>query len=501
MLGFGWFALLASTALVQTPVWTPCSFEEHELAFGPSRLDPARLRCGHVVVPEDRRRAGGPTIRLAFAVVRAEHPAPVAVPLVYLAGGPGAAALDAYSLGLEAPRLATQRDVILFDQRGTGRSERALCPGLAVDDIAIAAADLSAAAEAAMRQRAQRDCLDDLRRAGVDPGAYDMDATVADVEDLRQALGYERWSLLGRSYGGALAQRVMRRYPTRVHSAILVNPVPLDWSNFDEAVPDVARTLSRIYAECAADAACRTAFPDPADELSRVYAALQVRPWTVTVDTALAASGAFIINARDFMTLVDELLYANWQIPYLPRILRAFVERDSLVAAALVEQVFGGGTAGGVAVRYSVWCRDAVTADSRGRWERAAAPHNAALHDVGFLHLEVCAGWPVAAGPIAGRLPLESDIPTLVLSGGYDHVTSAAKGAAIAARLRRARHVVFPSSSHILPGRTSADCAFGMMRAFLSAPTSPPDTSCLAQIPPLRYSTELPEAISERLRR
>lgn len=488
--------------------WTECLFEQHELAFGPAAasgvggLNPARLQCGHIVVPENRRRSAGPTIRLAFAIVKAEQSRRGASPVVYLEGGPGAPGLTAYSLGFEAPTLAIERDFILFDQRGTGRSG-SICPTLAADEREMARQDLTSVDEAALRVRVLRACLDELRRLGIDPGGYDMEATVGDLEDLRRALGYDRWILLARSYGGALAQRMMRYHPETVQGAILISPVPLDWSSFDEAVPNAARSLERIFRECAAQAVCREAFPDPAGELRQVYAELHERPWTVQVDTSLFGSRTFTINARDFMEIVDQLLYADWNIPYLPRILRGFAERDSLLGAAVVERVFGGSTdwLDRPAVRYSVWCRDAVTEDSDERFARAAAPYPAALRVIGSLYLEVCDTWPVTPGPVAERAIPETDIPTLILSGGYDHVTPVAGGAAILRSFRDGRQLVFPSSSHVIPSGRNGQCVVQILRDFLADPTASLDTSCMEELSSVQFTAAFPDWVAERLRR
>jgi pimeloyl-ACP methyl ester carboxylesterase len=488
----------AARSPAATAAWVPCNFEAGELSFAGQHVDPGRLRCGHIDVPEDRGRAGDRRIRLAFAVIQAEHVAPGALPLVYLEGGPGAAGLWPYFLALEGPALAVDRDVVVFDQRGTGRSGPSLCPTLGTAERDTVAADLLPAEVIARRRRAQRDCLDELQRQGIDPGAYDMDATVADVEDLRRALGYTRWSLLGRSYGGVLAQRVMRRHPESVHSVILVSPVTPDWSAFDVAVPSAARTLNRIAQDCRADSGCRASFPDMMSEIEGVHRSLHAQPWTVSVDSTEVGSSAFTINAADFMDIVDELLYADWNIPYLPRIVHAFARREPLVAAAVVERVFGGPSRTAIPVRYSVWCRDAVTSQSRERWERAAAGYSEALREIGRLHLDVCQSWPVPPGPAALRRAVKSSIPTLILSGSYDHVTPAPTMARILSALRQGRQVIF-ETSHVLPTQPSASCAFQLMREFLAQPARALDTSCATAVRPRQYATDLPDWIKERL--
>jgi pimeloyl-ACP methyl ester carboxylesterase len=80
-----------------------------------------RVTCGFVTVPEDRSHPRGAKVRLAVAVVHSRSPHPRPDPIVYLAGGPGGSGLDAVT-GFLSRETGGDRDVVLFDQRGTGAS-------------------------------------------------------------------------------------------------------------------------------------------------------------------------------------------------------------------------------------------------------------------------------------------------------------------------------------------------------------------------------------------
>src|SRR4249919_1500533 len=89
----------------------------------------AKVRCGTVTVPEDRSKPDGRQIRLNIIVIPAKQPSKVGQALFELEGGPGLA--DTNNVGFYltdgAPYGAT-RDIVLFDQRGTGRSNPLDCP-------------------------------------------------------------------------------------------------------------------------------------------------------------------------------------------------------------------------------------------------------------------------------------------------------------------------------------------------------------------------------------
>src|SRR5947209_13862722 len=89
------------------------------------------LRCGYLVVPENRSAAGSRTIRLAVAIFKSPAAHPASDPVVFLQGGPGAGALGIapFINSSSLPAWTGDRDLILIDQRGTRYSQPSLaCP-------------------------------------------------------------------------------------------------------------------------------------------------------------------------------------------------------------------------------------------------------------------------------------------------------------------------------------------------------------------------------------
>jgi len=152
-----------------------------------------RVECGHLIVPEVRDRRNGRILRLAVMIIRAAEPAG-RPPLVFLHGGPGLNAV-ASRFPINAVRwgLSQHRDVIVYDQRGTGLSEPHLCP-----EVVESSGDIADEARAAAAARA---CVASMRAAGIEPAAFSTAANVADAIDLRRSLGYRAWDIYGVSYG------------------------------------------------------------------------------------------------------------------------------------------------------------------------------------------------------------------------------------------------------------------------------------------------------------
>src|SRR5271166_2546006 len=121
----------------------------------PLRLGSQAARCGVIAVALDRSDAHGATIELHVAVVAALNRRSTAAPLFLLAGGPGQSAFDLYaSLAGAFARINRNHDIVMLDQRGTGRSSPQRCEY--PDDWNQTASDLPAI------ERATADCLQKL---------------------------------------------------------------------------------------------------------------------------------------------------------------------------------------------------------------------------------------------------------------------------------------------------------------------------------------------------
>lgn len=102
-------------------------------------------------------------------------------PIVLLHGGPGA---THHYFHPHFSKLADSARVISYDQRGCGLSDRNKGDG------------------------------------------YSIDQAVDDLENLRKSLGIDRWTVLGHSYGGLLAQNYAKKYPQSCKGLVLTCASP-----------------------------------------------------------------------------------------------------------------------------------------------------------------------------------------------------------------------------------------------------------------------------------
>src|SRR5690606_688739 len=151
-----------------------------------------------------------------------------------------------------------ERDIILLDQRGTGRS----ADGFRCDLSDTAALDALDTAAPAALHAAIRECLGELER---DPRQFATAAAVADLDALRRALGISRWNLYGISYGTRVAQRYAAMFPDRVRVMILDGVVPVDLALGPGIARDAQAALDGIFERCMAEPPCAERYPDLAE--------------------------------------------------------------------------------------------------------------------------------------------------------------------------------------------------------------------------------------------
>lgn len=456
------------------------------------------IECGYLVVPEDRSNANSPTIRLAVAIL---HPSTRSRsdPIIYLEGGPGGSALEFLYLTFSEqfqPLLAAGRDIILFDQRGVGRSEPALdCPelrqlGLELLDDEVDGRQVDTAEALNLMKSTALACRQDLAKVAELP-AYHTAASAADVNDLREALGYDQVNLWGGSYGTWLALEAMRRYPEGIRSVVLDSVYPPQVDLLAEAPANAARSIDLLFEACAADQACNGAYPnlrtvylDTVQRLNQERARFQV------TNPLTGESYDATMTGDNLATLLFRFLYATSVIPSLPQILYDASQEDYATIAQLLGSLLAVGEVMSQGQQFSVLCHDEVPFSSPQEFEASLAEYpelERAFSDsvLGELGLQVCAGWQVGQAEETLAEAVTSDISTLILAGEFDPITPPAWGQLVAETLKNSHFFEYPGVGH--GASASPGCPQQMMLAFLNDPASAPDDACVADMEDWRF--------------
>jgi pimeloyl-ACP methyl ester carboxylesterase len=479
-----WLPLAASAAgTVPRFEPAPCPVEDPEELQG-------RAECGYLVVPETRGSNSPRTLRLAVAVVKAREEQPEPDPVMVLHGGPGGQLLRSIRSYVDGS-LAEDRDVILLDQRGTGKSEPVLCPDLARQDFQPLAADLGPREEMARRIEAQLACRDELVAAGFDLGAFNSDASAADLNDLRRTLGYARWNLFGTSYGTKLALTTLRHFPEGVRSVVLDSAYPPGLESGARAI-DFARALEELHGSCAADAACHAAYPDVRGMIGETLRALREKPLQVPVAESFPIDGdAYAVNPQDLLAALHQGLYDRQIIPALPFLITAIRDRNVEALTGFVDAMGEKAVRVNRAVYNTVECYERFPFWRETARPGVPSPWTELLREFVQFAVDspVCAKWSQHRARPEEDKPVVSDVPTLILAGQYDPITPPEFGRQAAETLSQSRTVEFPHVGHV--AFRSDDCPKNVVLQFLRDPQAELDLSCIREMEPPRFLTDV----------
>jgi pimeloyl-ACP methyl ester carboxylesterase len=459
----------------------PCPFEVNATVSG-------QLRCGYVTVLENRSKPDGRRLRLAVVVLKSFSRKPRPDPVVRLAGGPGephvARALSAVSRTSNASELIDtlrrERDVILYDQRGVGFSEPEFCP----DEAGNWRQGLVGPARTARRREVAARCGDAMRRLGFDLSQYNSAANALDLQDIRRALGHEQWNVYGHSYGTRLALVAMRDAAEGIRSVILSGPYPTSvalWYNVPGWTHDVA---TRVLASCAAQPACRAAFPDVEQAFRRTIQDLERNPWTRQGRVNTVTAATFTVRLQDTMKTPRGLVT-------IPLLVHAMSTRNEAVLNALARrETTDESLRQNEGLHHAVQCFEEAplnTAELKERMRRSSGP--VVFEGSLFADPSVCEGMHSFRASDAQTAPVESAIPTLIVTGEFDPQTHRSNGPIVQRTLKNSQLVDVPSAGHI--GMFAHRCTQGLAQDFLNAPLQRRDTSCLQAIPPIEFVTEV----------
>ena len=455
---------------------------------GPCRLQPGdwaknvRLECGALVVAMDREHPDRKQLRLAVAILRPMQRA-FEPPLVLLHGGPaGPGGLRADTMAL-AVRWSTalNRDLVVYDQRGAGFSEPTLCPDAAAQALRVRTLPTAQGRERGWNDAADR-CVAELKRDGLDPHFFNSRVNAADLIDLRKVLGYDSWDVFGVSYGARLAQEAMKRDPKAVHSAILASPLIPGVAKAEDPL-SIQRAMEHIFAACAEQPACRSAFPAPEQDLNALYWELNAKPVDVLVDGGDSPTTVVLDGDRLVWYLVSQ--YTVAQISRLPLLLHELRRGDRARAARLL---VGSGQGPGVPnnmLGNLVTCYDTAGSDYDVALEKAKSalkgPFRQLMNDS-----DMCRHLLDRFADAADHEFVRSDIPTLILTNQFDDRTPTEHGKRILPSLGHAYLYELPGLGH---AATPAGCFDILALTFLKDPARSPDAGCVAAMPRLTFET------------
>jgi pimeloyl-ACP methyl ester carboxylesterase len=447
-----------------------------------------QARCGTYEVFENRATKRGRKIALKIVVYPATGRDKAADPLFYIPGGPGSSATeDAPYVAQDWAKIRERRDLVFVDQRGTGGSNPLNCDFFNPADLSSYLGFYFPLADV-RKCRAQLESRADLK-------LYSTHLAMDDLDEVRAALGYERINISGGSYGTRATQDYLKRHHKHVRAVVLqgVSPtgqlMPRDFPQHTE------RALNGVVDECAADEACRAAFPDLRAEVKAVLARLLRAPVAVEVKHPQTGVPTRVELSRDLAgEAIRYLLYQAGGASRIPLFIHRAAQGDfvPLAESAIFyrRQIVATGSNG---MYLSVTCAEDLPWIRPGEGER-----NAAHTFLGDYRLRqqraACALWPRARIPKGYAEPTRADVPALILTGQWDPVTPPVYGDAAAKHLPNSLHLVVPHGGHGFGGLDGLDCIRHLTAEFVNRGTTGGlDTSCVKNIRRKGFQLKLAE--------
>jgi pimeloyl-ACP methyl ester carboxylesterase len=476
-------ALGAAAALVPSRVALAGELALERCRLTADLLPAAFARCGTLAVPEDPSAPDGRTVDIFVARVPSLSSTPRPDPLVLIAGGPGESTVDMYlQLKGAFEPARRERDVILVDQRGTGRSSTGFDCGVP-DDLS-----LETAGDARLAKYIDQ-CLRELEH---DPRFYTTSVAVQDLDRVRVALGIAEWNVYGVSYGTRVAQQYLRRFPGHARSVVLDGVVPPELALGPDIAREAQRALERIFARCAADDGCHARFANLPEEFHELLARLDKEPVKTASPYATDADGGAAGDAAKFgasqlRTLVRLLSYSSATVALLPAMLHEAHEANY---APLANQI--STTLRRLPESLSFPMSNSVICTEDAPFATAGSRDGLDKTYLGTTIVdsldEICARWPAGTIDADLKMPLVSDRPVLLLSGSNDPITPPEYAARAAATLAHATQLVGRDQGH---GQIAVGCVPRLFRSFLEHPEQPLDAACLAAEPPTPFFLSL----------
>jgi pimeloyl-ACP methyl ester carboxylesterase len=440
-------------------------------------------QCGTYQVFEDRVAKTGRKLALRMVVLPALGPKRAADAVFYLAGGPGGAAtasVGAAKFAFLAP-LRADHDIVFVDQRGTGHSNPLDC------DLGDDANNLDVYFGKLMPLPLVRAC-----RAKLAPKAnlklYTTSIAMDDLDEVRAALGYERIDLVAVSYGTIAAQVYVRQHGDHVRAAFLAGVAtpgikqPLLFARAAQAA------LDSMYVDCAAELACRAAFPNIKSEFAAVLARFDHGPITVSMrDPSTGATLPVKLERENYVERLRLMLYTTSTARLVPIVVHRAFGGDFMP----FEQIARGYNLGATLSRgmyMTVTCSEGVPFISDR--ERDDETRGTFVGDTRIQrHQAACDEWPRGDVAAAFIEPLRTNVPILMFSGGVDGSTPPWLGKDALKFLAHGRQINARYYGHQLDHR----CVWDVLHQFIeTASVDAIDASCAGRIRRPAFATDYP---------
>ncbi len=424
--------------------------------------------CGSLSVPENHNDPKSPKVDLALTWIPPRSQVEGAVPLVFLAGGPGQGARSSFpSIRSGLSKVGEFAPLLLMDQRGTGSSQSLDCP---FSEDEIAALDAS---DRAVAKRLAQDCLS--LYAGRALAHYTTDDAAKDLDLVRQGLGFSALNVAGVSYGTRLAQRYAALYPDKTRSLLLDSPVPSNLVLLSEHGRNLDFAINARLSACTESADCHAELGDTRAVLNELLDQLENSPTETRYRHPRTGEyHVTMVDPNHLISVLRMLSYQSSTAVMLPALLVSakqdgfadILALNHIVVESMQEAISHG-------LQLSVICSESIPGLTQQDVD-AEADTLLGTQLIEFSRSQ-CEVWPQKAVADDFHTLARHAIPTLVLTGEFDPVTPPRYGDIIVSGLQNAQHISVRGEGH---GVLSVGCLPRLVGDFVET-LAFPETECI----------------------
>ena len=411
--------------------------------FENSKNEKVQAEFGRLKVPENRERSNGKMIELAFVRFKSTSKNPGS-PIIYLVGGPGLSGIEIAKYDCFELFMALRKfgDVIALDQRGTGQSK----PNLDCSSHLNLPLDKPLTREMFINEESEKlkSCAEKFEKKGVDISAYNTVENADDVNDLRQALGAEKLTLWGISYGTHLSLATIRRHGKHIDRVILAGVEGMD--DTFKLPENTQKILKEIDRRIKKDSELNKEIPDLLGSIKTVLDRLEQKPVTVEiVDPNTKEKLNVTIGKYDVQLIIGGYFGSEEFLSTLPGLLKSMENGDFSYIAEQTLLLRRGESSSLMSVAMD--CASGISDRRLAQIKREKDKSLLANSNVDPFP-EICNSINYKELGKEFRNPVKSDVPTLFISGTFDGQTPVSNAELVKKGFKNSSHLIIEGAGH-----------------------------------------------------
>jgi pimeloyl-ACP methyl ester carboxylesterase len=313
-----------------------------------------------------------------------------------------------------------------------------------------------------------------------------------DLDEVRDALGYDKINIVGGSYGTIAAQVYMRQHPDHIRAVLLGGVANTAIKQPLFFAKGAQHSLERLIEDCNADEICKSNFPDFKKEFDAVIARFDKGPVTTElINPTTKARETVNISRGSFVEVLRVMLYTAPGASFVPLLIHKAYQNDFVTFEALARR-FSLGRLMARGMYLTVTCSESVPFISEQDIVKETSGTFVGDYRV-RAHIDACKNWPKGDIPKNYIELVTSNLPVLLVSGDLDASTPIWLGEDLMEHLSNGKQLKIRYYGHQFDGQCVASIAAEFME---KGTVMGLNTSCADQIRRPPWITELPKQFS-----